>query len=357
MIAEGTILFGRYRAIRKYGEGGMQSVYHAEDLLIGRDVALKVPLLGQKTTRFTQSAVLAGRVNHASVAKTYDVFEDNGVPFLVEEFVDGPNFETLYPEGSCLDLHSGVRLMAGLASGMSASHRVKVVHRDLKPSNVVLRRGTLLSVAKITDFGIATLAEGVLEEAAALGDITRSTSGTVKGALPYMAPEMMFRKAGDHPGPAADVWSMGAMMFKLLTGRYPFGVGFEAAVNVKTGERVSWPAFMTAKAQFAPLARELQTLVDSCLIHEPDRRPAADAVAKKCKELCFDTAPRERGKVLTRAGSTGHIIDSQGRRVFFHVDSFYGPIAPSPGLEVVFSSYPGSPYPRAHPIASIPTDA
>jgi serine/threonine protein kinase len=96
------------------------------------------------------------------------------------------------------------------AKGVAASHHAGVVHRDLKPSNIIAEPGVNLHQLKITDFGISTLTEEVFAQAAKNGDLTRSTSGTIRGALPYMAPEMMFRSPGDHPGSEADIWSLGA---------------------------------------------------------------------------------------------------------------------------------------------------
>lgn len=159
-----------------------------------------------------------------------------------------------------------------LAKGIRASHLQGVIHRDLKPSNIMIDSSAGIEELKITDFGIATFTEEVFNEEAQSGDITRSTSGTVKGALPFMAPEMMFRQKGDQLTCALDIWSIGAMMFKLMTGEYPFGVFLNAAVNVKNQKRLDWPSFMTENAQFAPLCRELQKIVDSCLEYDPAKR-------------------------------------------------------------------------------------
>jgi serine/threonine-protein kinase len=171
--------------------------------------------------------------------------------------------------------------------GVAASHRVGVIHRDLKPSNIMVNTGVNFRHLKITDFGIATFTKDVFDEAAKGGDIMRSNSGTIKGALPFMAPEMMFRKPGENPGATVDIWSLGAMMFKLLTGEYPFGVYLEAAVNVKNRDRKAWPEFMTSYAQFKPLATELQAIVDSCLEYDPAARPTAEDLIRKCEDLCY----------------------------------------------------------------------
>lgn len=326
----------------------MQSVFAAHDVLTDRLVALKSPLPGQGAKRFRDSAVIAARINHHNVAKTIDYVEENETQYLVEELVDGPNLEEAVGD-KYLDPHEAARLLRSLTLGIAASHAAGVVHRDLKPSNVIAEGGRLLSTVKITDFGIATLASSVFEEAAK-GDITRSTSGTVRGALPYMAPEMMFRKKGEHPQAPADIWSVGAMMFKLLTGKYPFGVGFEAAANVKTNDREAWPGFMIRNIQFRDLALELQGIVDLCLRHDATERPTATDLIKRCSELCFADAPRLFGTVADRRGSLGFITSDEGKRVFYHADNIYGSPSPQLGDRVIFAPYPGRPWPRAYPV-------
>nr|WP_233451647.1 protein kinase [Paraburkholderia caribensis] len=247
----------------------------------------------------------------------------------------------------------GARVLHHLAKGVAASHRAGVIHRDLKPSNIMASAGVNLHNLKITDFGIATLTEEVFDEAARAGDLTRSTSGTVRGASPFMAPEMMFREPGENPGPAIDIWSIGAMMFKLLTGEFPFGVYLEAAVNVRNRTRKPWPVFMTSNAQFAPLARELQTIVDRCLSYDPSGRPSAADLVERCQDLCYLAVDRKVGEIdkFIQNGYSG-FIDGESDTVFFSVESVYGATQPDMNANrtVCYSSFPGTPRPRAHPV-------
>ena len=275
MTVVGNVIGGRYEIVAHVGRGGMQEVFRARDTLLDVDVALKTPQAGQAAKRFKTSALIAARVNHYNVAKTLDYFEDKGVEYLVEEFILGETLDQKLKRFGYLDPHLGARVLHHLAKGVAASHRVNVVHRDLKPSNVMVTEGVNVHQLKIIDFGIATLTKEVFDEAANAGDLTLSNSGTIRGALPFMAPEMMFRKPGENPGESVDIWSIGAMMFQLLTGEYPFGVYLEAAVNVKNRERMAWPSFMVLNSQFAPLARELQAVVDRCLEYDPAARPDA----------------------------------------------------------------------------------
>jgi len=352
----GQTVSGRYQVGEHIGRGGMQDVYRARDLLLQIDVALKTPQPGQATRRFKQSAILAARVNHYNVAKTYDYIEENGAVYLVEEFVPGETLEAKIARYHILDPYLGALVLHHLAKGVAASHHAGVVHRDLKPSNVMTEPGINIRALKVTDFGIATLTNDLFEEAANDGNLTLSTSGTIRGALPFMAPEMMFRQPGEHPGKPADIWSIGAMMFRLLAGDYPFGVYLEAAVNVKNRERKEWPKFMTRKPQFNLLSLELQEVVDKCLSYDPADRPTADQLVSLCGSLCYSTAERIECKLqnMIQGGYSGLLTSKRGK-LFFSMKSVYGLKSPneSENTSVSVSRYPGTPYDRAHPVLVI----
>jgi len=354
MININSTIGNRYTVKEHVGRGGMQEVYRAYDNLLEIDVALKTPQAGQLVRRFQTSAKIAARVNHHNVAKTLDYFEFDDAVYLIEEFVDGETLEDKLGHFNCIDPHLGARIFHHLAKGVCASHSAGVVHRDLKPSNIMASAGENLHELKITDFGIATLTEEVFKEAAKDGDITRSTSGTIKGALPFMAPEMMFRKPGEELGFSIDIWSVGAMMFRLLTGEYPFGVYLEAAVNVKNQERLPWPSFMTSNTQFAPLGKELQSLVDSCLEYNPANRPTAGELVSSCDNLCYLAVDRKKGTIynIIQNNQSGFAHTNSGPDVFFSMESVYGTDRPNydENSTVCFSRFPGSPRDRAHPI-------
>jgi serine/threonine-protein kinase len=350
MIKPGIKFGSRYEIISYIASGGMQDVYKANDELTGEKVALKTPQAGQAAKRFKQSAMLSARINNYNVAKTFDYFEESDACFLIEEYVDGTTLEAAtldrVPQ---IDPHLAAYLMLRIAKGLAASHLAQVAHRDLKPSNILVSSG--FDSVKITDFGIATLAEELFEEVIAKnGDLTRSTSGTVKGALPYMAPEMIFRKAGDHVGCEADIWSLGAMMFRLMSGEYPFGEGMMVPVNVEKKLPLTWPAFVTQKAQYEPLSKSVMAIVEKCLTHDKTQRPLASEVVATCEELCFYFSARETGVVEEVKWSTGFLRSSTGERVFYHSDSVYGSLRPKVGSKVVYSPHAGMPFPRAHPL-------
>ena len=239
-------------------------------------VAVKTPLLGTNVCSVSNSARLAACINHHNVAKTYDYLEIEGIPYLIEEFVEGETLEgALIERAAHVDPHSVARALHCLAKGVAASHRAGVVHRDLKPSNVMIAGGFNLETVKITDFGIAALTAEVFEEAARIGDLTRSTSGTVRGALPYMAPEMMFRRPGIIG--AADV-DLPGHPFRMLTATYPFGVGFGGTERQEPGP--GSVARVISNPQL-PLAGELRSLNWACFA--APRRPSADEVVAECE--------------------------------------------------------------------------
>lgn len=350
-MKEGDIVSDRYSVKERIGEGGMQYVHRATDLLIGHDVAIKTPKPGQADKRFKASARIAARINNHYVAKTLDYVETNEARFLVEELVTGDTLKNgLLALAGYVDPHLAARILSKLAKGLAASHQAGVVHRDLKPSNILVAGGFDMSELKITDFGIATLTEALFEEEIASGaDLTQSTSGTVKGALPYMAPEMMFRKKGDQIGSEADVWSLGALLYELICGYLPFGEGFIVPANIMNGKRAAWPPFLTSNDQFSALSRNLMSVIESCLQVDKTKRPTAIEVAQQCIDLCYFSGDRFSGTITGIPHKYGFIQSPQGK-VFFHPDSVYGPNKADVGKTVFFCKSPGHPYPRAFPL-------
>lgn len=352
MIEDGTKIGPRYRILGYIASGGMQDVYKAYDALTEAQVALKTPQPGQAAVRFHNSARLSAKINHYSVAKTYDYFQVGQQCYLIEELVNGTTLEEATLERvSQVDPHLGAYLFLRLAKGLAASHMAAVAHRDLKPSNVLVTAD--FSLVKITDFGIATITEKLFDDVSAKGDLTRSTSGTIKGALPYMAPEMMFRKTGDVVGAEADIWSLGAMMFRLLTGEYPFGEAMMVPVNIQNQKRAPWPIFMESNEQFAPLSRSLKEIVDACLEYDKAKRISAPELVRRCEDLCFMYSARHSGNVTNMTGNRGNIRSDDGERVFYHSSSVYGRDQLSVGSKVWFNAHPGAPFSRASPVIAL----
>jgi len=353
----GEVIGDRYVIKQHIGRGGMQDVYLAYDERLSSNVALKTPQPGQQDKRFSQSAKIAARVNHHNVAKTLDYLEYENSLFLIEEYIAGENLDQKLKYFGVIDPHLAARIFLHIAKGVAASHHAGVIHRDLKPSNIIVSPGVNFQELKVTDFGIATLTEEIFEEAAREGDLTRSTSGTIRGALPYMAPEMMFRSPGEHPGFPLDIWSLGALMFQLMAGEVPFGFYLQAAVNVQNRNRRPWPNFMTENPQYKPLAKDLQSLVDRCLSYEIEARPSADELVKEISTLCYINVDREEGTVtnLIQNNYSGFADSVNGKTIFFSMESAYGMKRPNSTTHrrICYSCFPGTPRDRGHPIVTL----
>jgi serine/threonine-protein kinase len=349
----GFTLIGRYRINRFRAEGGMQQVYEALDLSFDRTVALKVPKNTSAEKRFARSAQMSARVNHSNVAKTLDYFEENQRSYLVEELVGGTDLgASLSDTFAVFDPHLAAHVVHHIARGAAAAHHAKVFHRDLKPSNVIVSDDPGLTVVKITDFGIAKMAEQEISDAFK-DEHTLTGSSTAMGALPYMAPEMIETpKTATLP---ADVWAIGAILYRLLAGVPPYGVGLSAVPKIVQANLPPKPILLDRLKQFEPLSGELWGIVQACLQKDPASRPDADTLMKMCSQLCYSHSPRRTGTIETfgtGTGNWGSIRADDGAAIFFHAHSFYGQ-KPEAATRVNFSSFPGLPRERAFPVLPI----
>jgi serine/threonine protein kinase len=212
-------VLGHYRIVEQIGAGGMGVVFRARDEQLNRDVALKtlpkLALLSEPARRqFRREALSLARITDPCVAMAFDFGHDCGIDYLVTEYVPGLTLEAKIAARP-LPQEEVLRLGEQLASGLEAAHREGVIHRDLKPSNVkVTSEGKL----KILDFGLAYLLRTETELAATASSPTESYSDA--GTLPYMAPEQI---RGQKPDMLADVWSAGAVLYEMSTGKRPFG--------------------------------------------------------------------------------------------------------------------------------------
>ncbi len=226
--AEGTA-FGRYLLREPLGSGAMGVVWRAWDPVLDRPVALKQLRQSRSPApddlaRFLREARLAAGLNHPGIVRVLDAGSIDGCPYLALEYVEGETCETMFARsreakrGGSADalprLRVEVERLAEIAEAVAHAHAAGVLHRDLKPSNVLLDRS---GRARVADFGLARHADA--ETASAEGRITRS--GQIVGTPAYMSPE---QADGDQTslGPATDVWSLGVMLYEVLTGRLPF---------------------------------------------------------------------------------------------------------------------------------------
>lgn len=216
----GRLVAGRYRVLGRLGRGGMGVVWRAMDEVLGREVAVKelrafsdaaVPELADLRLRMQREARAAARVRHPGVVAVHDIAEHEGRPVIVMELVNGPSLDDVLRERGTLTPEHAADIGAKVLDALAAAHRAGVLHRDVKPGNVLLEHGGRVV---LTDFGIATVEEP------GDGSATRLTgSGELVGSLDYLAPE---RARGEDPGPASDVWSLGATLYAALEGASPF---------------------------------------------------------------------------------------------------------------------------------------
>jgi serine/threonine-protein kinase len=351
-LAKAAKVGGRYVIHEWIGAGGMQNVYLAKDELFGREVALKVPKEDAAVKRFQQSAVVSAKINHSNVAKTLDYVEEDENVYLIEELVVGVDLSKimgaelpLLPPSAC------ARLLHQLAKGLAASHHAGVVHRDLKPSNIMIVGGSTFSEAKITDFGIAKMAEGEIGGWADGDDKGSTSSKTVLGAIPYMSPESItdFK----HATKPSDVWSIAAIIYELLSGKRPFGGGLSSIPKILEAKKPQRPAQIAA-LQFRGLGSEICEIIDTCLSKEPKDRPTADQLVSQCGQLCYSLDLYEIGRVSKRNNSyTGFIVADHGTDLMYHRDNFYGDASSAVGDRIWFGRHPGTGNDRAFPIVKL----
>lgn len=211
MITKGELIDNRYKIIKSIGEGGMANVYLAWDTILEREVAVKVlrgDLAGDEkfVRRFQREANSASSLRHPNIVEMYDVGEDNGKYFIVMEYVNGRTLKSLIKKRGALNLTEAIDIMLQLTSGIACAHDSYIIHRDIKPQNVlILEDGRV----KITDFGIAM----------ALNSNELTQTNSVMGSVHYLPPE---QASGSGSTIKSDIYSLGILMYELLTGKVPF---------------------------------------------------------------------------------------------------------------------------------------
>ena len=211
MIVKGSKINDRYEIIRILGEGGMANVYLANDTILNRKVAVKV-LRGDLASdekfvrRFQREALSASSLSHPNIVEIYDVGEDDGNFYIVMEYIDGRNLKQLIKKREKLSVPEVIDIMKQLTDGISHAHDLFIIHRDIKPQNMLILDNGLI---KITDFGIAI----------ALNSTQLTQTNSVMGSVHYLPPEQAAGKGATVRG---DIYSLGIMMYEMITGKLPF---------------------------------------------------------------------------------------------------------------------------------------
>jgi Tol biopolymer transport system component/tRNA A-37 threonylcarbamoyl transferase component Bud32 len=263
MPLEPKTRLGPYEIIALLGAGGMGEVYKARDTRLDRTVAIKI-CTGGFTERFEREARAISSLNHQHICALYDIGSEGTVEFLVMEHIEGESLEARLRKGP-LPIDEALRIAIQIAAGLEAAHRKGITHRDLKPGNVMLTRGG----AKLLDFGLAKITEPVeisgTETTRLANDAPLTEKGTILGTFYYMPPEQLEGKETDA---RSDIFSFGAMLFEMITGRK----GFEASSRASLIAAVmssNPPPVSTLQPMASPA---LDRLVQRCLAKSPDDR-------------------------------------------------------------------------------------
>jgi tetratricopeptide (TPR) repeat protein/predicted Ser/Thr protein kinase len=292
---------GKYEVEKVLGRGGMGTVYQARDPVIHRTVALKTMTPGVADTpelkaRFLREAQAAGGLRHHNIVTVYDLGEDRGQPFIAMELVEGQDLEKIIQAKEPLSIEWKIDVLRQVCEGLAYAHRAGIVHRDVKPANI---RVTPEGEVKIMDFGVAHLASS-----------TMTKSGAMLGTVHYMAPEQV---EGEKADLRADVFSVGAIAYELLSHRRPFDADSLAQVMFRI---VREPPDMTAlpRTDYSP---GLEAIVARALAKPlAERYPDLDEMRDDLERLVRDTAARllaaqkDTSELLTaiaRARAAGHL--------------------------------------------------
>ncbi len=271
---EGTLLNNRYQLLERLGSGGMSDVFRARDLMLERSVAIKVLHENYSNDnafqqRFRQEARAAANLSHPNIVTVHDFGLDHGQLFIVMEYIPGKDLKTLLRQRGRFSVEEAIPLMVQACAGIGYAHRAGLVHCDVKPHNMIVTPDARL---KVTDFGIAR----------ALSTITPDEKADVVWGSPqYFSPE---QAAGEAPSPASDVYSLGVVMYEMLTGALPF--------NAPTSEELARMHLSEAPIPPSEYIPDIPPALEQIILKVLSKEPAAR----------YRTAD-QLGRVLLRFGT------------------------------------------------------
>jgi serine/threonine protein kinase len=283
---------GRYEILGELGQGAMGVVYKAKDPLIDRVVAIKTINLGlaleekdEYEGRFYQEAKAAGRLSHPNIVTIYDVGKSGDVAYIAMEFLHGKELRDIMNEGGLLPVDKALDIAAQVSQGLAYAHEHGIVHRDVKPSNIMVAND---GHVKITDFGIARMASASV----------RTQTGMVVGSPKYMSPEQVMGKEIDQ---RSDIFSLGVMLYEILTGQAPFN-----------GENINAIMYQTLNSVPVPpglLNSDVPEMADFIVVKALSKSPedryqnASDFAADL--QACRDPMPRSGQQISLSKPRTG----------------------------------------------------
>ncbi|MEU9862609.1 serine/threonine-protein kinase [Streptomyces sp. NPDC047971] len=321
--AAGLLLAGRYRLAETIGRGGMGKVWRAHDEVLHRVVAVKELTAGRFVAeadrlvlhaRTQKEARAAARITHPGVVTVHDVLEHDDRPWIVMQYVDGPSLADAAKEAGTIEPAEAARIGLHVLGALRAAHAAGVLHRDVKPGNVLLARdGRVL----LTDFGIAAIE----------GDSTITRTGELVGSIDYLAPE---RVRGGDPGPASDLWSLGATLYTAVEGTSPFR---------RTSPISTMQAVVTEEPPHPGKAGALAPVIVALLRKDPADRPGADEAERMLLDAMEGRTPQAaQAYVPTRrvgreelASATARIPEQEPTPTATPVPTATPTVVPRPG--------------------------
>ena len=258
MLARGTFIADRYEILDKVGAGGMSDVYKAKDHILDREVAVKVlkaEFAEDVTfvTKFRSEAQSAARLEHPNIVNIYDVGSENGIYYIVMEYVEGITLKTYIEKKGRLNFKEAISIAIQVGRGIEAAHKKNIIHRDIKPQNIII---STEGKVKVTDFGIARAAS------------SNTIHADVMGSVHYASPE---QARNGYVDGRSDIYSLGIVMYEMVTGRVPFDGDSTVAVAIQHLQEE-----MVAPSAYAPdLPISLEKIILKATMKNPDRRYAA----------------------------------------------------------------------------------
>ena len=294
---------GSYRLLKQIGEGGMGRVFIAEHVRLGRKVALKVlrtEFSGnpEAVKRFFAEARAVNCISHENIIEVSDFVENpHGSSFYIMELLYGMNLGALEKREGILNLARSLPIAIQVCGALGAAHQVGIVHRDLKPDNIFLiEREGRGEFVKLLDFGVAKLMYDTLDEASSF----RSIAGMVVGTPDYMAPEQAMGQEVNH---LADVYSMGVILFEMVSGRRPF-IG-RTARDIMIQHLNALPSLPSLYNPAARIPAPLEELILECLRKDPAKRPSTIHEVERRLRAILDALPATRARARRRPSSPG----------------------------------------------------
>lgn len=284
----GRKVLNRYKIVEKIGGGGMSVVWKAYDLVLDRNVALKIlrPEMSEDEDfirRFRREAQSVASLSHPSIVGIYDVGEDRGLYFIVMELIEGQTLrDKLKAEGK-LEVQEALQIAAEICEALSHAHARRIIHRDIKPQNILLTRQ---GHVKVADFGIAR----------ALGGISTTSRDVVIGSAPYISPE---QAKNGVVSTRSDLYSLGVVMYEMLSGKPPFGGDSAVAVALQHVEAEAAPLWEKNPS----IPRSVDDLVSKAMVKNPDERfQSAEEMLRAIQAVQAGRAP-ETGREKAREGT------------------------------------------------------